>query len=275
MAVLGGIVSAIALSRKWLKVCSCAAFIGFGCWGMYAIIQQSNETAKSEAALKSALDEIGKSTQETARIQKLNSELQERILSQSKTITTLTKTEIKTVTGGNSICYVQLTLDPTAGTMDIAVLQRGNYPVSDVTMLFTDNDALTGDADAILSRQGLSLGTLSVGGHIRPTIIPPGKVFTLNPNGREKKFTASFSARNGAWDQLILVRKNEAGKWHWATRVIRNPGQATLEVLRGNQIVLYEFVDLGFPGGHPTVADWKSFSGMSAWCTNCKRTSTP
>jgi hypothetical protein len=112
MAVLGGIVSAIALSGKWRKITSCAAFVVLGCWGMYIVIKQSRDSATASEGLRNALSRIGQSTvqierdsTETARLQEANTHLQERLLKQSVTISSLARENVSQVTGAGTFIY--------------------------------------------------------------------------------------------------------------------------------------------------------------------------
>lgn len=89
--------------------------------------------------LSSTLDGISLATQETTRIQALNTQLQERLLEQSGTIATLAKDAIKTTTGGESYCYMSF-FDYMTPECFPVVYAVGAYPLYDLSARIVDID---------------------------------------------------------------------------------------------------------------------------------------
>jgi hypothetical protein len=231
------------------------AFAGFGILGLVAswvcFVTASKETAEanqrlatSVAVLSQTANDSKRLAEETGRMQRLNTELQERLLESSKTIARLAKTGISTATGGDSFAYVHL-LAPRWG-IDAAFLQlfhRGQYPLYDVTMHIYDEVPREGEATPRTAFSRIE--------HFQ-TIVP-GAVGLLDPNtsglmeagsgfsfaNQERiHFDVSFQARNGSWYQGLSSRRVN-GTWLTATRVFKRIGKKDLLIL--------EIVDPGFP----------------------------
>lgn len=254
LAALGGIVSAHAPRKTSHKLAYGLAFVALGAIGLFFVVQQSRETAKASADLSKAISDLSTSSSENTRIEKLNTELQKRLLKSNDDITNLARVGIDVSTGGTSICYVNFVFR--GSTADLVLLQRGKYPLADVTMRFIDND----DLRTALQQPPVNIGTLPVNGSRDLTKL-------VMPDRSEKRFTVSFSARNGAWDQLILLRRDSEG-WHFATEIEDNPGQVRFSDLNKKSKTLLVVVDPCFPGD--PKKEWHSFSGQTRYCTDCK-----
>jgi hypothetical protein len=170
--------------------------------------------------------------------------------------TELSKEAIATSTGGDSSCYVKFLFQGSQAT--IIVLQRGKFPLMEVTVRLWDSNDITQPWRRALP---IPIGTLPVGGSRNI-----GKS-TMPENVTEAKYVAAFTARNGAWDELILLRR-DVGGWHFAAQIQRNPGQVTFENLDSSLHPIYEVIDKGFPGD--TGNSWKDFNGQERYCTDCK-----
>ena len=108
MAVLGGIVSAHAPTKLWHRIVYASTFVLAGAMSIWLVIRISNENAAASRELSVALKNLGNSTTNIAAMTALNTQLQERLLNHSDTITNLSKQNIAAVTGGNTFCYVSV-----------------------------------------------------------------------------------------------------------------------------------------------------------------------
>jgi hypothetical protein len=143
MAVLGGVVSAVALPVRWHKFVFSTAFLLLGCWGMYVVVRQSRESAASASKLDSAIGRIHDSTtqiekddHEIARVEALNTELQTRLLNQSQTIASLAKQSVSELTGGDTFPYFVAVPNAGSGnptTFPLMVFVRGKCPMREVS----------------------------------------------------------------------------------------------------------------------------------------------
>ncbi len=162
------------------------------------------------------------------------------------------------VTGGDSFCYLKI-LPSGATDADLVVLHEGKYPISDVSLRFVDSNQLAGPAphgispmDRILKAQtNIQVGTLPVKGFrlVGRIQIPAGIT--------ESEYLASFTARNGSWDESIRLRRTPAGDWRVALKVNENPGQVKFADLDKPTKLLFNKVDPDFPvqSGHE-IQDW-------------------
>jgi hypothetical protein len=227
--------------------------------------QRSEDDSAAEIARKTEDERFEK-------ILKQNQKEFDATVDRFQSLSTQETTNLNNITGGNSFCYLRPSLDSKKGIVDFYVLQVGSYPVSDATMRFIDNDYVGETASPLNSRIAvqrapLIIGTLSKNGVVRSPLIPPGQKWQL-PQQKEKKFTVAFSARNGSWDQFVLIKRMASGEWFWPTRVVMNPGQTTYKRMRRPWRVIYQFKEPGLTSVI-TEKDWDSFSGQSVWCRDC------
>jgi hypothetical protein len=162
------------------------------------------------------------------------------------------------VTGGDSFCYLKI-LPSGITDSDLVVLHEGKYPISDVSLRFVDSGQLAGPTppglspmDRILKAQvNIPVGTLPVKGFrlVGRIQIPAGI--------KEKAYLASFTARNGSWDEEITLRRTKAGDWRVALKVNDRPGQVTFAELDKPTKLLFQKVDPDFPvqSSHE-IQDW-------------------
>lgn len=120
MVLLGAVMAARPPTRRLWKGLYVSGFVVLGALGMYLVVKQSNETAESQrVALKtqSKFDatlaglgrsnlEIARSNSEIARIQKLNTELQGRLLDASHDISNLSQSTLDNITGADAYAYI-------------------------------------------------------------------------------------------------------------------------------------------------------------------------
>jgi hypothetical protein len=164
MAMLGGIVSAHAPETFTAKLLYGTAFVMLAVIGVRLVIQQSNEAAEADRQFKQTLAGIASSTAEAQRIQALNTKLQERLLSQSGTIASLSKQTVGQLTGGKTFCY--FTVSPNTGSgspvsYPLIVWVRGQYPMQHVVSTI-QTVSPAGDPQSVM-RQLQSMRTLPIG----------------------------------------------------------------------------------------------------------------
>jgi hypothetical protein len=218
MAVWGGFLSAIAIPGKVARAASCAAFAVLGLWGMFSVIIQSRENAKSSHDLDSALKEINRSTTEVSRVQGLNTQLQLRLLSQSQTIAGLANTGIKTVTGADTFCYVALSAAQNGWLME--VVRVGKYPLRAVNIRVSDNNIFQAEMerlhpnivekrispmDAMQQAELQSTKSFGVGDFATDRKFVGGYPY---PTGNNEDLAFAISAFNGSW-----VDHSSQGQW--------------------------------------------------------------
>jgi hypothetical protein len=106
MAVLGGIVSAHAPTKTWHKIAYVSAFVLAGAASIWLVIRISNENAAANRESGAALKNLGDSAKSIADMTVKNTELQNELLSQSKTIGKLSEQGILIATGGDQYCWL-------------------------------------------------------------------------------------------------------------------------------------------------------------------------
>jgi hypothetical protein len=162
------------------------------------------------------------------------------------------------VTGGDSFCYLKI-LPSGATDSDLVVLHEGKYPISDVSLRFVDSDQLAGPAppglssmDRMLKAQiDIPVGTLPVKGFRLVGRIPiPADII-------ERHYLASFTARNGSWDEEITLRRTKSGDWRLALKVNERPGQVKFAELDKPPKLLFREIDPDFPvKSNHEIQDW-------------------
>lgn len=124
---------------------------------------------------------------------------------------------IKTVTGGDSICYLLIIgYGDTPDVIDMVAVNRGHYPLRGVSARVVDLDK----AEAIFKANGgkmsmtqltqndinLKIGDMAVGSsQITQRLV-------TDKNETKRNYNIFFSALNGFWDQSLKLRR-VANKW--------------------------------------------------------------
>jgi len=220
LAAFGGHVSAKGSGQKKL-------FWVLGMVGVFATIAQTIRQQRSQSAFEIALE-------------------------------TLTETSLKTVTGGDSFCFIQMQIGQD-GIYPI-VLSIGKYPVYDLTLRQWDPEDWTAplltsphDRFAKVASETSILGTLPNDDYknIREMPLPT----------RDKRYDAEFSARNGSWSQEMMLRSTPAG-WKFATLVRKSRRVAKTAGERYGQPLCYH-VDPDFPE--------KELNEMRRWVQNAPK----
>jgi len=253
------------MERRRSRIKYNVGFIALSVFGLALVIIQAFRTQDSQQAaersqdkLARSLDALGQSSREiersgreTARIQVLNTELQQRLLHQSDTIAGLSHEAIKTTTGGDSFCYVGIGpyINPDGGMP--TVVQVGLYPLYDVVADVVDVEAWTKRVKAsnTIDSAMQTEATLNIGNMARQSAKVMYKDRIPFKQGDSQVFMIRFSAQNGFWtEQLRLRRVN--GKWLEALRILKPGAKA--------EKVVYEMIDPDFPREHGKVM-WSDF----------------
>jgi hypothetical protein len=157
---------------------------------------------------------------------------------------------LKTVTGGDSFCFVRLEVG-NEGVYPI-VLSSGRYPLYDLSMRLWDPEewktASVLSVDAVWPKtaaETFQLGTLPNDDYRNAHKIPLPAT--------DKIYAVEFSARNGSWSQTVWVRRSIKG-WKTASLVRHSQRVGKAPVL-GPKMCLY--VDQDFPLQSPDeVKNW-------------------
>lgn len=213
---------------------------------IFAARASSKETAESSSKLAVALTQIADTARESkglaveaARIQRLNSDLQERLLALSHENGELARAGILSVTGGDSFAYVLLSF--MGDSLVPVVIHSGKYPLYDVYVRITDTtDAVSLNDPWKLLREERQLGNLA-----------SGAVYGLGesgyiPNDEKTRISLNifFRARNGFWRQNIRMLKL-GEKWVTASQVTWDDGR-----------LIAQRIDPTFPKNSAGRVDW-------------------
>lgn len=267
MAVLGAVLAIQPPKRRWHTAAYLAAFVVMGAFGMFFVVGQSNDAAKSQKAaeksqgeqktgmarLSDATAKINASTAETARVQALNSRLQQQILEQGVTIKSLAQEAIKTTTGGNSYPVLALTAISDDGAWPVLWVS-GKYPLRHAQVSIVDS---TEFAERL--KRGLTIDDIvNSGDDFEFASVTPGaaaafkRPLVFRSKGDSHDFAVRMFADNGAWDEIVRMRKVN-GKWVSAFRVTRKRRD-------GSDIAVHEQSDPRFPRTNGRI-DWGTSQG--------------
>jgi len=164
------------------------------------------DTQSMRTELADARAENRTFTSQIGTLQKQLLEKSERNETLSRQLYVLQRAATDEVTGGRSFCYVMFA-SAQDGAVTLIAMQAGENPVSDVVIRMVDVGQI---------RQGLSLGA-ALGQAFHVGTLPPRDMrpfATVRPNATEVVWRFEFSARNGAWSQLSVLRRTNRG---WAS----------------------------------------------------------
>lgn len=211
---------------------------------------------ESNTRLSSSLDNLGTATKETARIQSLNTQLQERLLSQGKTIEDLARDQVKTLIGAGSFCYVDFERDSLdRGTPVLFVDHQGKYPLYNVEARIVDIESTKAyfsqrkSKGVPISEAGPAMGIVV---HVGDMAVGSSTVLGVSTDltsAEERNFNVFFTARNGFWLQQIKIRQIGSRRFV-ATRVLNahDPSKA--------KRTLYFSVAKEFPRNSKGEIEW-------------------
>jgi hypothetical protein len=235
MAVLGGVVSAHAPDKGWQKILYFFGFIALGIAGMCFVFRQSNETTVANRDLSHSIHDLSVSSQETARLQRLNTDLQNKLLAQAGAISRLTQENADLITGGNSYPFIL----PILGKIDnlpgfpLTIVVRGKHDLLDVSIAVSSpiqdvtgtNPPKTESRETFLQAWNAGSSTnLRFASHSQATILP----LRIEPVGERDVFYVGTTCRNGYfWERLVMKRFGDA--WMVESEKITNLAGKILE----------------------------------------------
>ena len=252
MTVLGGFLSSTTVRHK-------VGFLVLASISVVLIFFTGLRNHEAQTRLDKSLDTLQKSSetvlnmsQETVRIGRANTELQERVLEQSKDITKLSKQSINTATGGDSFGYIAAIKPWSANSWMAVFIPKGKFPLYNVHARMVDLERFAKIKDRLSQMPiseifegniDLDIGDVAATG-------ANGKLFTTpipTSDASEHSFNIYFSARNGSWMQsLKLARIN--GESLQATQVRTDEGIKNK--------VIFEQIDNGFPRNKKGEIEW-------------------
>ena len=245
MALLGGVVSSHAPAKIGWKVAYVAGFLVMAAIAIVFVIRVSNEAESSAAKLGGKIGELQTATAETARLQRLNNQVEAQLLQLANTNTSLARKGIATVTGGDSYCYMDFIYQ--FGGHTPVFLHSGKYPIYDLSARIVDLEAMTRhpSLDAIMGNN-VEIGEMQVGRTWSKLdwSIP----FT---DEQSQDFNIFFSARNGVWTEKLRLRKVR-DHWSNALQVWLSP----LGTAKPPAKPILEKVANDFPRNAQGTIDW-------------------
>ncbi len=207
--------------------------------------QRSQEIAELQRANAAKTEEIAQLNRTIAREQ---IRFAEELRAKNEQIANLNRRTAALVTGGDSFCYMTLTL---AGgeldTPDMVFVHQGKYPLYDVSIRIVDLekwDLLRGNLsmpELAKTETRLNLGNLGSG---KALVLGKWKL----PASDRQRYNIFTSARNGFWTQLLRLRR-VGGRWKMATKVLRSDDR--------REVTLFEQVDKEFPRERGGQVNWE------------------
>ncbi len=196
------------------------------------------QLADSIDSLKNTSIAIVNMSKEALRVGSLNTQLQEQLLEQSKTITSLSKQSIKTAIGGNSFCYIAM-FNPTPDGWLPVVIHVGKYPLYDVQARVVDIEKAVSTNGKSLSRVLFKTDIfLQLGNIAEHEVQLPTLDYIKWDASSKHSYNIFYGGRNGMWTQILRIR-NINGQWVQATRVDRVDGAKSTKI--------YENIPINFP----------------------------
>jgi len=187
---------------------------------------------------------------ETVRVGHLNTQLQERLLEQTKTITSLSKESINTTTGGSSFGYISLLNICSSDSWIPAFVHIGKYPLYGVSARITDLDKFRK-----MPKDSSLLDWFSANTNIDIGDIVEGfgklyfeKSIPIVRDNVEHSYNIFITARNGYWMQFLKVI-NLNGKCSTATRIYKEGTPKKL---------VFEQIMDDFRRNHKGKIDWSN-----------------
>jgi hypothetical protein len=235
LAVLGGIVSAHGSNKGWHKILYACGFMVLGIAGMWFVVRESNETAVANGNLNHSLDDLSKSSKEAARLQRLNADLQGKLLAQTDTISRLARENADLVTGGNSYPDIE----PVLGKLDnlpgipLTIIVHGKHDLLDVTIAVMShmqdvtgsNPPKTASAEKFLEAWNAQrFANLPLASRSQATILP----LRIDPVGARDVYRIATTCRNGIFTEQLVMKRADSG-WATESETITNSAGKILE----------------------------------------------
>jgi len=158
-------------------------------------------------------------------------------------------TSIKTVTGGDSMCWISAT--PSQNIL--MAIQKGQYPLRGVVARMTDLEQFS----KLATSQPLNFNDIAAASttyEIGDMATHSTKILSTNYNlgGDKHSFNVFFSGLNGFWTELLRIRRVK-GEWVQAIKVIRN---LTDKDGKPYEKVVFQSIDKKFPTGPGGKVEW-------------------
>lgn len=211
LVILGAVVS---LHEDWAKHHRWPILTGFavlGVAGIYASTQQSvksaRDAAEANAKLTSNLSQIQSATNEANRLQTLNTDLQQKLLESSRTITKLSKETLAQTTGGDSFPDIWPMMKPDPCGLRLAVVAHGKHNLLDLSVGVELHVQRT-DPVSLAARFDSGVGTsipMVLGNHMDELAI------CIRPEGDFDAYQINTRARNGEWVEMLKMKRNADG----------------------------------------------------------------
>jgi hypothetical protein len=156
---------------------------------------------------------------------------------------------VKTVTGGDSVCY--LMISPNQGIL--FAMQRGRYPLHDVSVRMSDLDK----ANGLLATRPLTMDNVFAADtnfQIGDMPVNGSKILDTHYKltGNKYSFNIFFSGLNGFWTEELRLRLVN-GEWTQAARVTRT---VTAKNGRVYEKFVFQKIDRNFPRSSDGKAQW-------------------
>jgi hypothetical protein len=216
------------------------------------------ETQKASDRLDSSIESLKKSSEaianmskETVRIGQLNTQLQERLLQQSKTISGLSKECIDTAKGGNSFGYISGLNICSSDHWIPTFVHKGKYPLYGVSARIVDLEKWREISKGASLLQHFSADTDI---NVSDTVEGWGRIYfnkslPITRDGKEHAYNVFIFARNGSWSQQLKVI-NVNGECSYASRVYRDGGK--------KENLLFEHISDDFRKNYKGDIDWSN-----------------
>jgi hypothetical protein len=244
----------VSLHEDWAKAHRwwvLSVFVVLVAIGVGATIKQSVKSAQemttANTKLSGSIDALRVSSDENARLARLNSELQGRLLDQSTTVSDLAKQAINSTTGGDNFCYMNVESVALQRGLVVPIFHHyGKYPLYDVEARIFDiitadllGEQHPGGGDSAASIGAVTLtvpiGNVPVNAAFTPN--NPPVIFSLKSRDT-LAFNVFFHSRNGFWRQNLRGRWID-GAWRMASQVVMDDSKGRNRVLRRNVDRLY------------------------------------
>jgi len=206
-AMLGVVVSLRGPVPLWEKLVYASACVFLAVVGVKLTIQQSNETAKASQNLSDTLVKVTTSTQEIERLEGLNTQLQQKLILQSSTISKLAQDSFANIMGTDSFPYIVPQPSPYPQPIPLFIWDHGKHLLSGVTVTIrrsTDFNYHT----------PIDVGVLHPGWGkpLSAALLPQP-----DPKTGEDIFLIDMYTQSDYFSEVLHFRRSHDGKY-WASR---------------------------------------------------------
>ena len=213
MTILGSLVSAHNPSKRSHKWAWGFTFVTLGIALIVLMFAQGRNNATAAQSLKDSIGRLETSSAEITRVQQLNTQLQQKLMESSGTISSLSKRSLDAITGADAYAYVMPQIGSGVPAVPLSIHNYGNTTLTGVSIeMFRGRELLTPGFGAF---KHIEVGTLSahetrlLGVSITPSL--EGAAF----DGYQMR----ISAQNGSVRQNIYFRPGKDG-FEWAFKYV-------------------------------------------------------